>query len=208
MILIYLKDILIIMFTGIIERTGIVRNIEKSSRNCELTIEVTDRDFLNDIQIGSSIAVNGVCLTVTSLKNNRFCAFISTETYNITALKEIKVGETANLEKSLKVSDRLDGHIVLGHVDDVGIITGLYKMNQDYKLEIRIPARLLKYTVIKGSIAINGISLTIASKKSDRLSFSIIPETYNRTNIPLLKSGSKVNIEVDLFAKYVENFKK
>ncbi len=196
------------MFTGIIETTGIITNKTVSSANIELTIKPDQENFLSDVKKGSSIAVNGVCLTITQLTKINFSAFISTETFNITNLKDSHVTKKVNLEKALKINDRLDGHIVTGHIDDTAIVTGIYKLKQDYKLEIKISPDLLKYVINKGSIAVNGISLTIAKIKSDILSFSIIPETYKTTNIDELKTGNKVNIEVDMFAKYVENFLK
>ncbi len=191
------------MFTGIIETTGRIKNLKKTSQNIELQIEPCQTDFLDDIRTGSSISVNGVCLTVTEIVGNSFAVFISTETYNITNLKDIHPNESVNLEKALKLNDRLDGHIVMGHVDDTGIVTGFHKINRDYKLDVKIPQPLLKYVILKGSIAVNGISLTIADIKSNTLSFSVIPETYNNTNISQMKIGCKVNIEVDMFAKYI-----
>ncbi len=196
------------MFTGIIETTGKIKNIESSSRNIKLQIEPSKADFLDDIKNGSSISVNGVCLTVTDIFNKAFSAFVSSETHHITNLKDIHSNESVNLEKALRLNDRLDGHLVMGHVDDIGIVTGIHRISQDYKLDVKISQSLLKYVILKGSIAINGISLTIASMKSNILSFVIIPETYNSTNIPQTKIGSKVNIEVDMFSKYIENFQK
>lgn len=191
------------MFTGIIETTGKIKNLKKTSQNIELKIEPSQTGFLDDIKTGSSISVNGVCLTVTGVTGNNFTVFISTETYNITNLKDIHSNESVNFEKALKLNDRLDGHIVMGHVDDTGIVTGFHKISQDYKLNVKIPQPLLKYVILKGSIAVNGISLTIANIKSNTLSFSVIPETYNNTNVPQMKIGGKVNIEVDMFAKYI-----
>ena len=191
------------MFTGIIETTGKIKNLKKNSQNIELQIEPFQTGFLDDIKTGSSISVNGVCLTVTEIAGNSFTVFVSTETCNITNLKNIHSKEPVNLEKALKLNDRLDGHIGMGHVDDTGIVTGFHKINRDYKLDVKLPQPLLKYVILKGSIAVNGISLTIANIKSNTLSFSIIPETYNNTNIPQMKAGGKVNIEVDMFAKYI-----
>lgn len=196
------------MFTGIIESTGTIKSLKKAARNIELEIGFNNKKFLTGIKTGASIAVNGVCLTATKIRDKTFSAFVSTETFSITNLKDLKPNSVVNLERSMKLNGRLDGHIVLGHIDKIGIITGIYKLNQDYTLKVRIPSDLLRYTISKGSIAINGISLTIAQKKSGVLTFSIIPETYRRTNIPKLKNGDKVNIEVDMFAKYIENFKK
>lgn len=194
------------MFTGIIESLGKISAKEQSAQNILLKIEPVKADFLNDIKNGSSISVNGVCLTITEFENKFFKAFISTETYQITNLKDLNVGELVNLEKALRLNDRLDGHLVMGHIDNVGVITRINKIHQDYQLEVRMPADLLKYIIPKGSIAINGISLTIVKRTSDILSFAIIPETFRNTNIPNLKASEKVNIEIDMFAKYAFNF--
>ncbi len=192
------------MFTGIIEITGHIDQKNTTSNNINLSIIPDKKEFMDDIKHGASIAVNGVCLTVTDLKKISFNTFVSSETYQITNLRDIHSKDHINLEKALKINDRIDGHIVMGHVDNTGTVTGIYKINQDYKLSIKVTPSLLKYIIVKGSIAVNGISLTVAEIKSDILSFSIIPETYNNTNIPYLKTGNKINVEVDMFAKYIE----
>jgi len=194
------------MFTGIIETIGKITRKNVTTKNIIISVQPALKDFLSDIHKGSSIALNGACLTVSEFKPGEFTAFIATETYNITNLKSLHTGDKVNLEKALKLGDRLDGHFVTGHIDDTAIVTGIHKINQDFSLAIRIKPSLLKYIIIKGSMAINGISLTIAKISSDILSFSIIPETYKNTNIPELKIRDKVNIEVELFAKYMENF--
>lgn len=194
------------MFTGIIDNLGRVEKIIKKGKNLEIIIAPENRDYLDDVQLGDSISVNGVCLTVIEKKNNNFKSFVSSETVNITNLRLLNSGEYVNLEKSLRLNDRLNGHIVLGHIDGVGICTGLNKIGNDYELKIRIPSELLKFIVPKGSIAVNGISLTIAGTKGDIITIFIIPETYNRTNIRYLKIGSKVNIETDILGKYMMNF--
>ena len=173
-----------------------------------LGIRPADETFLSDVGEGASISVNGVCLTVTAVDKGSFSAFIAAETYNITNLRDIHSNDPVNLEKALKINDRLDGHIVMGHVDDTGIVTSIRKLHEDYKLEIKIPPGLTKYVIKKGSITLNGISLTVADIRSNLLSFSIIPSTYKKTNIPQMKSGKKVNIEVDMFAKYAEKLQK
>jgi len=193
------------MFTGIIDNLGKVEKIIKKGKNLEVIIKPETKDYLNDVEIGDSISVNGVCLTVTEKNSNSFKLFVSSETVNITNLKLLNTGEYVNLEKSLRLSDRLDGHIVLGHIDGTGICTGLNKIGNDYELKIRVPAEMLKFIVPKGSIAINGVSLTIARIRSDIITMIIIPATYNRTNIKYLKIGSKVNIETDILGKYVMN---
>ncbi len=196
------------MFTGIIKTTGLIKKKEESGRNIMLGIRPADETFLSDVGEGASISVNGVCLTVTAVDKGSFSAFIAAETYNITNLRDIHSNDPVNLEKALKINDRLDGHIVMGHVDDTGIVTSIRKLHEDYKLEIKIPPGLTKYVIKKGSITLNGISLTVADIRSNLLSFSIIPSTYKKTNIPQMKSGKKVNIEVDMFAKYAEKLQK
>lgn len=195
------------MFTGIIETLGHITHKRTSSQNIEITIEPENKDFLLDVKKGASIAVNGCCLTVTKLTQTDYTAFISSETFKKTNLTDITPIHSVNMEKALKLNDRLDGHIVMGHIDDTALVTKIFKKNQDFFLEVKLPTSLVKYTIQKGSIAINGISLTIAEKKGNLVSFSIIPETYENTNIPQLKTGQKVNIEMDMFAKYIENFK-
>lgn len=192
------------MFTGIIEMTGIIINKQQSAKNLEIVIEPEKKMFLEDIKKGASISVNGVCLTVNSLTDKTFNAFVSAETWQVTNLKTLLPQSRVNLEKALKLSGRLDGHIVQGHVDCTAVVTGIYKVQKDYELKLRIKPEFLKYIISKGSIAVNGISLTIAEIKSDIISIAVIPETYENTNIPLLRTGDPANIEIDLFAKYTE----
>ncbi|MBU1075973.1 MAG: riboflavin synthase, partial [Spirochaetes bacterium] len=150
------------MFTGIIETIGKIARKNVTSKNIVISIQPALEGFLNDIHKGSSIAVNGACLTVSEFSPKEFTSFIATETYNITNLKSINFNDKVNLEKALKLGERLDGHFVTGHIDDTAIVTGIHKINQDYSLSVKIKPALLKYIIIKGSIAINGISLTIA----------------------------------------------
>lgn len=190
------------MFTGIIDSLGKVKNLIRKGKNLEITIISEKNDYLCDIKIGASISVNGVCLTVSKIKNDDFTSFISSETASITNLKFLKVGDIVNLEKSLKIGDRLDGHFVQGHIDGLGVCIGLRRLNYDYELQVKLPNELLKYVVNKGSIALNGVSLTVAKIKNDIITIAIIPETYNNTNIKYLKPGSKINIETDILGKY------
>ncbi|MDD5067591.1 MAG: riboflavin synthase [bacterium] len=196
------------MFTGIIESIGKLKQKTRESRNMNLVIRPEAGDFLKDIRKGASIAVNGVCLTVTSSSRSEFSAFVSTETSQVTNLNDAQPGDYLNLERSLKLNSRLDGHLVSGHIDHTALVAQIYKMNRDYRLNLRLPPGFLKYIVPKGSLAVNGISLTIVRKVSDILYFVIIPETYQNTNIPYLKPGERVNIEIDMIAKYVWNFVK
>ena len=188
------------MFTGIIEEIGEIRNITNNS------IDIVCKDVLEGTKIGDSISVNGVCLTVTSLLNDGFKADISSETFNITALNQLKTGSWVNLERAMPANGRFGGHIVSGHIDGVGKVVELSGENEFFTLIIELPDELLKYTVRKGSIAINGISLTIAQIDGQKIKLAIIPHTYENTSLKELKSGSFVNIENDITAKYIEKF--
>lgn len=191
------------MFTGIIDSTGIIKHIKRKSQNWLITISPQKENYLLDVKEGESIAVNGVCLTLTSKTKDYFETFVSSETLKITNLQFLKINEIVNLEKSLKLNDRLNGHLVLGHVDGIGTCKKITRIFDDYKLEIEIPQELLKYIVKKGSIAINGISLTIAEIKKNLIEIIIIPQTYNQTNVKYFKNNTKVNIEVDIIGKYI-----
>ncbi len=186
------------MFTGIVEETGKIKAITNSS------ICISASKVLEDTKIGDSIAVNGVCLTVTDLKQNEFNADISQETLKVTALSELKNGSNVNLERALTLSSRLGGHIVSGHIDAVGKIYSISQEKEFYNISIEIPNEFKKYVVKKGSITINGISLTIAEENENIVTIAIIPHTYNNTALKDLKTGSNVNIEFDILAKYVE----
>lgn len=186
------------MFTGIVEETGKIKAITNSS------ICISASKVLEDTKIGDSIAVNGVCLTVTDLKQNEFNADISQETLKVTALSELKSGSNVNLERALTLSSRLGGHIVSGHIDTVGKIYSISQEKEFYNISIEFPSEFKKYVVKKGSITINGISLTIAEENENIVTIAIIPHTYNNTALKDLKTGSNVNIEFDILAKYVE----
>jgi len=190
------------MFTGIIDSTGKITKVINKGKNLEIIVKPDTENYLKDMKIGSSISVNGVCLTITEICNNSFKAFVSSETSRVSNLKFLKIGEIVNLEKALQLGDRLDGHIVLGHIDGIGVCLGLNKIGEDYELKVKVPYNLLKYIVPKGSIAINGISLTVAKIKGDIVSIAIIPATFNQTNLKKLRYGSKINIETDILGKY------
>lgn len=186
------------MFTGIVEETGKIKAITDSS------ICISASKVLEDTKIGDSIAVNGVCLTVTDIRQNEFNADISQETLKVTALSELKNGSNVNLERALTLSSRLGGHIVSGHIDTVGKIYSISQEKEFYNISIEFPNEFKKYVVKKGSITINGISLTIAQENENIVTIAIIPHTYNNTVLKDLKTGSNVNIEFDILAKYVE----
>lgn len=188
------------MFTGIIEETGKILTITEK-------IVVIEADVvLKDTKIGDSIAVNGVCLTVTDLKNNSFSADISPETYKITALKELKTNSIVNLERAMAADGRFGGHIVSGHVDSIAKIISIEKQSEFYNIKIELNDSSSKYVVKKGSITIDGISLTVAEIQNNIISIAIIPHTYENTNLKTHQKDDLVNIEVDIFAKYIEKF--
>lgn len=188
------------MFTGIIEEIGKVLEIqsEKITIGCVKVLENT--------KIGDSIAVNGVCLTVTELLQNSFVANISPETLKVTSLKNLKVGNFINLERAMKADGRFGGHIVSGHIDGCAKVIKITKNNDFYNFEFELNPSEVKYVIKKGSITINGISLTIAGVNNNTINIAIIPHTYENTSLKFLKSGDFVNIEVDMIAKYVEKF--
>ncbi len=186
------------MFTGIIEETG--RVVTTTPR-----LRISCTDVLSDTKEGSSIAVNGVCLTAVRLESGSFGADVSPETLARTNLGDLALGSVVNLERPMAVGERLSGHIVQGHVDATGEMLSLEALpDGNWWLRIRIPRDLERYLIHKGSVTIDGISLTIAELKEDVVSVAIIPHTYEVTNLHTRQAGDRVNIEVDLIAKYVE----
>ena len=188
------------MFTGIIEELGKIRQITTNK------IQVECKKVLFDAKVGDSIAVNGVCLTVTELGKDFFNADVSPETMRITALGSLRNGDYANLERALPSNGRFGGHIVTGHIDGRGMSKCIEKSGDFYNIQIEIPDGFSKYAAKKGSIAVNGISLTIAEIIGNIITIAVIPHTYENTNLKTLKQGDFVNVEVDILAKYVEKF--
>ena len=187
------------MFTGIIEELGEVRRVTES----RLTMGA--RTVLSDLGAGASIAVNGVCLTAVDITGEGFTADLSPETLSRTNLGDLRAGSRVNLERPLLPTSRLSGHIVQGHVDGTGELLGLEALRDGNQwLSVRVPADLLRYLVFKGSIAIDGISLTIASLEGDRLGVALIPHTCQVTNLSGRRSGDRLNLECDIIAKHVE----
>lgn len=188
------------MFTGIVEELGKVTAITDKN------ISISAKTVLEGTKIGDSIAVNGICLTVTSLYKNSFDAEISPETMKVTALRFMKTGSFVNLERALPADGRFGGHIVSGHIDGVGNFKSVKKDGNFYNLSFEIPSELTKYIVKKGSIAINGISLTIANINNNVIKVAVIPHTFENTNLKYLQIGDYINIETDILAKYIEKF--
>ena len=190
------------MFTGIIEEMGKVKSIAKGAKSA--TIEISASKVVEDVRLGDSIATNGVCLTVTQFDKQSFKVDVMAETMRSSTFNHLKVGDYVNLERALKLSDRLGGHLVSGHIDGVGEIINREKEDNAVWLTIKVPLDMTKYMIKKGSIAIDGISLTIQSITSDVLQVSIIPHTSDVTTLLQLKPGQQVNIECDLIAKHTE----
>jgi len=198
------------MFTGIIEEVGKVVKIEQRGENRRITIQAATTP--KQLGVGHSIAVSGVCLTALDIKPNTFCADLAPETWARTSFSCMHQGARVNLELPMKADGRFGGHFVQGHVDGVGKLIELERIadSENWWLHIEIPSQIEKYTVFKGSISIEGISLTVAKLERNRSAFTctiaIIPHTVEMTNLGSLKPGDPVNLEADLIAKYVEKY--
>lgn len=191
------------MFTGIIEELGRVTVMEGISGGFRLFINAAV--VLEDLKIGDSIAVNGVCLTAVKLENEAFAVEAVGETLEKTSIGKLRVGDHLNLERSISGSGRFGGHFVQGHVNAAGAITQWYPRGENWYLEVEIPRRLMRYIIPEGSIAIEGISLTVAAVTGNRIGVNIIPHTAKVTNLQFKHAGDPVNLEVDMIAKYIEN---
>ncbi len=189
------------MFTGLIEEVGQIKGIVKGADGAE--INVSAEKILEDINIGDSISVNGVCLTVTGYTSDLISFDLSKETIERSNFKEIKIGDFVNLERALKVSDRLGGHIVQGHVDTTGRISSIIPQGDHTEFKIKLPGDKTDLVVEKGSIAVDGISLTINEISADTISINIIPHTIQNTNLRFKQVNDTVNIEFDIIGKYV-----
>jgi riboflavin synthase len=192
------------MFTGIIEGLGTINAVRSSGRGRRLVV-VADY-LLEDTRIGDSIAVNGACLTAVAVSGKRFEVDMSPETLQMTTLGSAKAGERVNLERALRLSDRIDGHLVAGHVDGMGVIKDRQAAGNATVVTIDVPLSLSRYLIQKGSVAVDGISLTINDCDDAGFSVSIIPHTGLLTTIGFKKVGEAVNIETDMIGKYVEKF--
>ena len=189
------------MFTGIIQAVGRVAEFKPTGQSAALTIDAAGLD-MSDVAAGDSIACNGVCLTVTALVPGGFSVDASQETLKVTA--GFSAGARINLEKSLRLADRLGGHLVSGHVDGSGEVAAVKPVDGNREITIRFPAELDRYIARKGSITVNGVSLTINSVTADTFSVNLIPHTLAVTNLEEVKEGDGVNLEVDLVARYLE----
>jgi riboflavin synthase len=192
------------MFTGIIEEVGRVSGIEQRGENRRITVSA--KHAPKELKNGASIAVSGVCLTALDIKSGSFCADLAPETWALTSFSRMRKGALVNLELPMKADGRFGGHIVQGHVDGVGTLIELERIadSENWWLHIELPSEIEKYTVYKGSISIEGISLTVAKLEGRRCTIAIIPHTVEKTNLHSLQPGDPVNLEADLIAKYVE----
>jgi riboflavin synthase len=189
------------MFTGLVLGLGRVSRVERSQDGARLSVASGLADELAE---GDSVAVNGVCLTATGVDGGSFVADVMNETLDRSSLGDVEPGSEVNLELPLRATDRLGGHVVQGHVDGVGVVSEVVDDGFARRISIRAPDGLLRYAVEKGSIAVDGVSLTVAGLDEGSFTVSLIPETLQRTNLGRARSGTRVNLEVDVLAKYVE----
>lgn len=194
------------MFSGIIEEIGIISDISRGVRSNKISVSA-DKVF-SDLKEGDSIALDGACMTVSGLKDRTFSVDASFETLKITTLADLKRGDKVNLERAVRFSDRIGGHLVTGHIDGMGSIADRKEVGDSLALKIKAPPHILRYSIRKGSIAIDGISLTINEIGSDFLLVTLIPFTIKMTTLGPKRRGEKVNLENDLIGKYIEAFLK
>ncbi|WMC93446.1 riboflavin synthase [Kineothrix sp. MB12-C1] len=190
------------MFTGVIEEIGKIQDIKKKTSSAILSVQAWK--IMQDIQLGDSIAVNGVCLTVTSISPNGFTADVMHETLNRSSLGNLRIGNCVNLERAMPANGRFGGHIVSGHIDGIGTISEIRRDDNALWYTIKTPLPILRYIIEKGSIAIDGISLTVARVYKDSFSVSVIPHTASLTTLSGRRVGDSVNLENDCIGKYVE----
>ncbi len=189
------------MFTGIIEELGTVVALQKDKENLDITIHA---DFASELKIDQSVAHNGVCLTVVSIKDDTYTVTAIKETLDKTNLNDLKEGDIVNLERGMKLGDRLDGHIVQGHVDQIATCTAISEADGSWYFTFNYDPGLSNITIEKGSITVNGVSLTVVNSKKNEFSVAIIPFTYEHTNFNTFEVGTVVNLEFDVIGKYVK----
>ena len=191
------------MFTGIIEATGSIDSITSMGSDSRFVFNTGKLD-LSDMQTGDSIAVNGACLTIIEQTVDSFTADLSAETLALTCFADLEVGSRVNLEKAMQLSDRINGHLVSGHVDGIGSINAMRDEGRSWRVDIEVPAALVKYIARKGSVTVDGVSLTVNQVEGNIFSVNIIPHTWEETIFRDYRNGTRVNIEVDLIARYLE----
>lgn len=188
------------MFTGIIEKLGTIKSIKNEGSNVHFTVS---SDFTSELKIDQSVAHNGVCLTVVAIEGDEYTVTAIDETLQKTNLNTLQINDVVNLERAMKLGDRLDGHIVQGHVDQTGICIEKYEADGSWIFTFEYDSTLNNVTIEKGSITINGISLTVVNSKTNSFSVAIIPYTYEHTNLHTVKTGDTINLEFDVIGKYV-----
>ncbi len=190
------------MFSGIIQKTGKIHEIKRNDDGARLTVSVDS--FLDDVKLGDSIALDGACITVVSFDSSKFESDLSNETLNKTTLANLRIGDECNLEKAMLLNERIGGHLVSGHIDGVGVVESIRKDGESFWFKIKGDKQIMKYVVYKGSVAVDGISLTIAECDEGSFSVAIIPHTLECTTLNNKEVDSKVNLEVDMIGKYIE----
>ena len=188
------------MFTGIIETLGIIKDLRKADENIHITVSSS---ITNELKIDQSVAHNGVCLTVVAIENDTYTVTAIQETIRKTNVGDWQLNDIVNLERAMKLGDRLDGHIVQGHVDQIGICKSIEETDGSWRFTFEYDSSLNNITIEKGSITVNGVSLTVVDSKTNEFSVAIIPYTYEHTNFKNFKIGSKINLEFDVIGKYV-----
>lgn len=191
------------MFSGLVQGTGKIRVLDRRAETINLTVAPIVADVMDQLAIGDSIAINGTCLTVVTMGPDEFQVTLMPQTFEKTTFKDLRVGDLVNLERSLTVGARLEGHIVTGHVDEVVTVRDVQKNENAIEVRFNLPARLTGQVVAQGSVAINGVSLTVMDTSADWFSVGLIPHTQTVTNLDLLAAGSRVNLETDILGKYV-----
>lgn len=195
------------MFTGIIAAVGKILTVESRGDDSRYTIDTATLD-ISDVKIGDSISVNGACLTVVELQKSGFSTDVSSETLSVTTLGKLQSGDSVNLEKALMLSDRLGGHLVSGHVDGVGSVQAFHGDARSIRYVFQVPGELMRYICKKGSICIDGVSLTVNEVDADTFGVNIIPHTMDQTIFPTYQNSTRVNLEVDLIARYLEGLQR
>lgn len=189
------------MFTGIIENLGKITKLEKVNGNLNMTLKCS---FSDELKIDQSVAHNGICLTVVDISGNNYTVTAIKETIDKTNIGDLQVGDTVNLERAMKLGDRLDGHMVQGHVDQVGTCVSIKETDGSWFFTFHYDSNLGNVTIEKGSITVNGVSLTVVNSEVDRFSVAIIPYTYEHTNFKNFEVGTKINLEFDVLGKYIQ----
>ena len=195
------------MFTGIVEEVGSIGSVSQNGNSLVLSIKAK---FSNELALGESVAVNGICLTVTKSDENSFCADVTPETFRRTSLSLLSAGSIVNLERAMKADDRFGGHIVSGHIDGTGRLTAIRREDNAFNVFFRVEKPLFRYIIEKGSVSLDGISLTVASVKDEgnygEFSVAVIPHTWENTALKTKRVGSIINVECDVVGKYIEHF--